>query len=89
MKSFIVSSSLVIMLAIGVMKVSESSYKSRKLMSQIQSVKSLYDDMRLEWSQLVLEESTLTDESIIYQVAEKNLGMSLPTAQKVVFKTSY
>lgn len=85
MKTIWVLGSLVISLAIGAVQVAESNYETRQLMSEIQNMKSSRDAMRLEWSQLVLEESTLTDETIIYQVAEKRLGMSLPTAQRVVY----
>lgn len=77
---------LVFTLAVGAVQVAESGYQAKRLMSQIQSVKSERDQMRLQWSQLVLEESTLTDEAIIYQVAEKRLGMALPTAQQVVYR---
>lgn len=87
MKSVVILGILVVSLAIGAVQVAESRYHGRQLMSQIQAVKSERDTMRLEWSQLVLEESTLTDEAIIYQYAEKRLGMALPTSQDVVFRT--
>ncbi len=87
MKIALVLGSLVLSLAIGAVQVAESRYQTRQLMSKIQSVKAERDDMRLEWSQLVLEESTLTDEAIIYQVAEKSLGMALPTSQEVVYRS--
>ncbi|MGY0399441.1 MAG: cell division protein FtsL [Ostreibacterium sp.] len=86
MKAIIILGGLVISLAFGAIQVAESRFQTRKLMSQIQSVKSERDAMRLEWSQLILEESTLTDEAIIYQVAEKKLNMALPTAQEVVYR---
>lgn len=85
MKTMWILGSLLFVLAIGCVQVAESSYEARKLMSQIQTIKSERDAMRLEWSQLVLEESTLTDESIVYRFAENNLGMKLPTTQKVVY----
>ncbi|MBS9778253.1 MAG: cell division protein FtsL [Gammaproteobacteria bacterium] len=87
MKTMLVLSALVFSLAIGAAQVSDSRYQARLLMSKIQSVKEERDAMRLEWSQLVLEESTLTDEAIIYQVAERSLGMALPTVQEVVYST--
>ncbi len=87
MKVVMILGGLVFSLAIGAVQVAESRYESRQLMSKIQEVKSARDGMRLEWSQLVLEESTLTDEAVIYQVAEKRLGMSLPTAKDVVYRT--
>ncbi|PIE45657.1 MAG: cell division protein FtsL [Gammaproteobacteria bacterium] len=86
MKVVVILGGLVVTLAIGAVQVAESRYQTRQLMSQIQSIKSQRDSMRLEWSQLILEESTLTDEAIIYQMAEKDLGMALPTARAVVFK---
>ncbi len=86
MKAIVILSGLVLSLAIGGVQVAESRYQSRQLMSEIQAIKSARDAMRLEWSQLVLEESTLTDEAVIYQVAEKRLGMALPTAQDVVYR---
>lgn len=86
MKAVVILGGLVFSLAIGAVQVAESRYQSRQLMAEIQAIKSIRDNMRLEWSQLVLEESTLTDEAIIYQVAEKRLGMALPTAQDVVYR---
>lgn len=86
MKSMMILGGLVVSLAIGAVQVAESRYHARQLMSDIQSTKSERDDMRLEWSQLVLEESTLTDEAIIYQMAENNLQMALPTAHEVVYR---
>lgn len=86
MKSLVILGGLVATLAVGAVQVAESRYHARQLMSDIQSTKALRDNMRLEWSQLVLEESTLTDEAIIYQVAENNLNMALPTAQDVVYR---
>lgn len=88
MKTLMVLGGLVVSLALGAVQVAESRYQTRQLMSQIQSVKSERDNMRLEWSQLVLEESTLTDETIIYQVAEKRLEMALPTSHDVVFNSN-
>lgn len=85
MKAVLILGCLVLSLAIGSVQTAESRYQSRQLMSEIQTIKSQRDAMRLEWSQLVLEESTLTDEAIIYQVAEKSLGMALPRAQEVVY----
>ncbi len=87
MKSVIVLGMLVVTLVFGAVQVAESRYQARQLMSQIQAIKAERDAMRLEWSQLVLEESTLTDEAIIYQVAESRLNMALPTAQEVVYRT--
>lgn len=87
MKTVLILGALVGTLAIGAVQVAESRYQTRQLMSQIQSIKSERDTMRLEWSQLVLEESTLTDEAIIYQVAEQSLGMALPTVQEVVYRS--
>lgn len=87
MKTLVVLGGLTISLAIAAVQVAESRYQTRQLMSHIQSVKSARDAMRLEWSQLVLEETTLTDETIIYQLAEKRLEMALPTALDVVFKS--
>ncbi len=85
MKKIWILGSLLFALALGGIQVAESSYEARKLMSQIQAVKAARDTMRLEWSQLILEESTLTDESIVYRYAENNLGMKLPAMQKVVY----
>ncbi|PID66962.1 MAG: cell division protein FtsL [Gammaproteobacteria bacterium] len=87
MKSVSVLGMLVFALVFGAVQVAESRYQTRQLMSQIQAVKAERDAMRLEWSQLVLEESTLTDEAFIYQLAEKKLNMALPTAQEVVYRT--
>lgn len=86
MKSLVVLGGMVATLAVGAVQVAESRYHARQLMSEIQNTKSQRDNMRLEWSQLILEESTLTDEAIIYQVAESNLNMALPTAQDVVYR---
>lgn len=86
MKSILILGVLAAFLGAGAIQVAESRYQTRQLMSQIQAKKSERDAMRLEWSQLVLEESTLTDEAIIYQVAEKSLNMALPTAQEVVYR---
>lgn len=86
MKAIMILGALVVSLAVGAVQVAESRFQTRRLMSRIQAVKAERDMLRLEWSQLVLEESTLTDEAIIYQVAEKNLGMALPKSQEVVYR---
>lgn len=86
MKSLMILGGLVITLAIGAVQVADSRYHTRQLMSEIQAIKSQRDNMRLEWSQLILEESTLTDEAIIYRMAEKRLNMALPMAQEVVYR---
>lgn len=88
MKTLMILGVLVLSLATAAVQVAESRYQTRQLMSQIQAIKSERDNMRLEWSQLVLEESTLTDETIIYQVAEKRLDMALPTSHDVVFNAN-
>ncbi len=87
MKSIVILGVLVMTLAIGAVQVADSRFHTRQLMSDIQATKAKRDAMRLEWSQLILEESTLTDEAIIYQVAERNLNMALPTVHKVVYRT--
>ncbi len=86
MKSLLLLGPLVMTLAIGATQVADTRYQTRKLMSEIQSIKSQRDNMRLEWSQLLVEQSMLTDEAIIYQRAATEINMTLPKAQAVVYK---
>ncbi|PID62181.1 MAG: cell division protein FtsL [Gammaproteobacteria bacterium] len=86
MKSVIILGSLVIFLGIGAVQVAESRYHARQLMSEIRSIKSDTDKMRLEWSQLILESAMLTNENTVYQFAEGRLNMTLPRAQEVVYR---
>lgn len=76
---------LVVTFALGSIQATESGYQVRQMMSKIQAVKVERDQMRLEWSQLALERATMKDEAQLYHVAQKSLGMALPTSQKVVF----
>lgn len=73
------------MLAANAILKAGSSYQERQLISHIQKIRKQHDNMRLQWAQLRLEASTLTDERVVYQIAEKNLGMGLPIAQAVVY----
>ncbi len=87
MKSVIILGSLVVFLGVGAVQVAESRYHARQLMSEIRSIKSKTDKMRLEWSQLILEATLLTNEGAIYEFAEDRLNMTLPRAQEVVYRT--
>lgn len=87
MKSLVIIGLLVITLALGAIQAADSRFHSRQLMSEIYAVKSQTDKMRLEWSQLILEISTLTNEGIIYQFAEQQLNMNVPKAQTVIYRT--
>ncbi len=77
---------LVVSLAVGAVCVADTRYRSRQLMSEIHEIKSETDKMRLEWSQLILEAATLTNEGSVYEFAERDLKMTLPRAQNVVYR---
>ncbi len=85
MKTLLILGSLLLLLVVGSIQAIESSYESRNLMSQVQTLKNDRNEMLLNWSKLVLEESMLTDETIVYQFAEKKLNLVVPTSKKVVF----
>ncbi len=87
MKSIFILGSLLLLLVTGSIHTIESSYETRRLMSQIQTIKNQRNDILLTWSKLVLEESMLTDEAIVYQFAEQKLDLVVPTSEKVVFTT--
>ena len=59
--------------------------QSRKLFIDLQALQVRRDDLQIEWAQLRLEESTLTTEAMVDQMARTRLDMIIPDPNSVVY----
>lgn len=59
--------------------------KQSTLVNEVQSLKKTRDKINAEWTQLLLEQQMLADDSIVDHAVRKNLHMHLPQAAQVVY----
>lgn len=76
---------LIIMLLASALAVVFSKYESRSLFTAIQKQKENLDDYEVEWGQLQLELTTLTEENRIERVAKNHLKLSMPERNKTIY----
>ncbi|NVK44232.1 MAG: cell division protein FtsL [Oceanospirillaceae bacterium] len=69
---------LVLLVICSAMGVIYSAYQYRVLFNQHQNLISDWDELQVEWGQLVLEESAWAANNRIEQVASKRLEMQVP-----------
>ena len=70
---------------ISAMAVIGSKYQSRSLFIAIQAEEIKLDDYEIEWGQLQLELTTLTEENRVERVAKKQLKLKLPVREKIIY----
>jgi cell division protein FtsL len=62
-----------------------SKYYSRLLFIKIQEQERVLDQYEVEWGQLQLELTTLTEENRVELVARKNLKLLVPLRKKIIY----
>lgn len=73
---------LCIVITSGISVVYMKNYE-RKLFSELQHSKVLKHRLEMEWSQLLLEESTWSTPARIQRIAQHQYNMLVPTSEKV------
>lgn len=90
MKTLIKMLTLMIIVLLGVLcfggvKTVQYTNKQSVLVNEVQSLKKTRDKINAEWTQLLLEQQMLADDSIVDHAVRKNLHMHLPQAAQVVY----
>ncbi len=73
------------MLLVSALAVIMSKYQSRLVFIEIQKQEVLLDNYEIEWGQLQLELTTLTEENRVERVAKKKLKLSMPQREKTIY----
>ena len=76
---------LLILFLISALAVIGSKYQSRALFTAIQSQETSLDLYEVEWGQLQLELTTLTEENRVEQVAKKKLKLKMPVRGEIIY----
>ncbi|NOR68668.1 MAG: cell division protein FtsL [Methylomarinum sp.] len=76
---------LVVILMISALAVIQSKYHSRSLFIQIQAQEKMLDNYEIEWGQLQLELTMLTEENRIERVAKKQLKLEMPQRKEIIY----
>ncbi len=76
---------LVFILLISALAVIESKYHSRSLFIDIQAKEKKLDNYEVEWGQLQLELTMLTEENRVEQIAKKQLKLKIPQRKEIVY----
>jgi cell division protein FtsL len=64
-----------------------TTYTTRHLLNTMQQLVQEQNDLQVEWGQLLLEESSLVAQGQVEEIAISQLGMEVPTMDKVVVFT--
>jgi cell division protein FtsL len=62
-----------------------TTYSTRQAYAELQSLRQDHDNLFMEWTQLLLEQSAWTDTAQIEQLAREELTMSLPSLEEINF----
>ena len=76
---------LVVMLLMSALAVIISKYHSRLVFIEIQKQEKMLDNYEVEWGQLQLELTTLTEENRIENVAKKQLKLRMPQRENFIY----
>lgn len=71
----------VVLTALGVVS---SQHKARKLFSELEREQERSRQFEVEWGQLQIEQGTWAAHSRVEKIARARLGMTLPTADRLV-----
>ncbi|MGZ8193694.1 MAG: cell division protein FtsL [Methylobacter sp.] len=82
---FLAVAGLMTVLLISALFVIYSKYYSRLLFIKIQEQERALDQYEVEWGQLQLELTTLTEENRVELVARKNLKLIVPLREKIIY----
>jgi len=73
------------LLMISALAVIYCKYRSRQVFMSIQNVEKKLDQYEVKWGQLQLEQTTLTEHNRVERLARKQLSMTMPQREKIVF----
>lgn len=77
--------SLTAALGINGVKTVKYAHEHAHLVSEVQTLKQSRDKINAEWTQLLLEQKMLADDSVISRAVAHGLEMHLPQATQVVY----
>lgn len=61
------------------------AHEQSALVNEVQSLKKTRDQINAEWTQLLLEQKMLVDDSVIDHAVRNGLDMHMPQATQVVY----
>ena len=61
------------------------AHEQSNLVNEVQSLKKTRDQINAEWTQLLLEQKMLADDSVIDHAVRNGLDMHMPQATQVVY----
>ncbi len=73
------------MFVISALAVIISKYHSRLIFIEIQKQEKMLDNYEVEWGQLQLELTTLTEENRVERVAKEQLKLRMPQRDKIIY----
>lgn len=76
---------LTFILLISALAVIASKYQSRSLFIEIQQQEKMLDNYEVEWGQLQLELTMLTEENRVERVAKEKLKLHMPQREKIIY----
>ncbi len=62
-----------------------TTYSTRQAYAELQSLRQQHDNLFMEWTQILLEQSAWADTGQIEQLAREDLSMRLPTLEEINF----
>lgn len=83
-KSFLLTVLLILFL-ISALAVIVSKYQSRLLFIEIQKQEKRLDNYEVEWGQLQLELTMLTEENRVESIAKKQLQLRMPQRENIIY----
>jgi len=84
-KSSLIIGLFIILLLLSALAVIVSKYQSRSLFIAIQAQEAKLDKYEVEWGQLQLELTTLTEENRVEQIAKNKLKLIMPARKKIIY----
>ncbi|KAF3981617.1 MAG: cell division protein FtsL [Methylococcales symbiont of Hymedesmia sp. n. MRB-2018] len=85
MTNFVLLGTLVCLLLVSALLVIDKKYESRSLFIQMQKQEKMLDNFAIEWGQLQLELTMLTEENRVESVAKNKLKLIMPRREKVIY----
>lgn len=76
---------LIALLAWSSLEVVQSKHQSRKLFQQLVQSEKQYDELQIEWGQLLLEQHSMATHHQIKAIATSKLQMKVPDAKETSF----
>ena len=76
---------VIVLLLISALAVIISKYHSRLVFIEIQKQEEMLDNYEVEWGQLQLELTMLTEENRVERVAKERLKLRMPQREKIIY----